>query len=94
MARLRPIVIESSRPEKKHSHWAVPRNKTMDDPQGVRYTRSKQLKGIDGYVEMNIRPLPDTWNEDCVWIRCGKIERRVKRENLHKYPDYIIINRP
>lgn len=65
--------------------------KRMHVPERTKPNRMPFIKGVDDTVEMRIKPLPKRWQEDCVWIRVGKLEKKVKRENLDKYPDHVVI---
>lgn len=86
MARLKLQPFGRQDKGKEPESRAVPTKEAKQE-----YRRMNFIKGLDDTVEMRIKPIAPIWDDDCVWIRCGKIERKVKRANLHKYPDHEII---
>lgn len=87
--RLRPLQPIGRKGKPKDEAGAIPHTKDCN-AQG--YVKADKLDGIDDVVEMNIRPLPESWNDDCVWIRKGKTEKKVKRANLAKYEGWEVVN--
>jgi len=85
---MRKIVVKRGTIAPKQTGIPVKQTYPAEQKRGFRYSR------VDTYLDEEygkIRPLPQPWTEDCVWIRNGKLEKKIKRANLYKYEGWEVI---
>lgn len=52
----------------------------------IKYTKSKQTLP----PKKTIKPIPNYWKDEIVWVRKGKISKAIKAFNLDNYKDWEI----
>lgn len=83
------------KPKRPRIKNAVKVNITARSGRPANPANSIKYSSVRQYCEketQEIKPLPDKWN-DCVWIRSGKIEKKVRRDRLVEYPDWEIMTK-